>query len=200
MNAQRIDCFGALASPWTFMGHDRLRAMAGQAGVEVRFCPVDLLAVFGETGGLPLGKRPPARRAYRMQELKRWRARLDLPLVLEPAHFPVDETEAALLTITARLDGADPMDLAGRFMRAVWIEERNISDAATIDAIVTEAGLDPSRLRDKMAAGEAQAVRAQETAEAIERGVFGAPTYFFDDQMLWGQDRLEFLERMLAGK
>ncbi len=47
---------------------------------------------------------------------------------------------------------------------------------------------------------EAQAVRAQETAEAIERGVFGAPTYFFEDQMLWGQDRLEFLERMLAGK
>ena len=58
------------------MGHDRLRAMAGQAGTEVRFCPVDLLAVFGETGGLPLGKRPPARRAYRMQELKRWRTRL----------------------------------------------------------------------------------------------------------------------------
>ncbi len=85
-------------------------------------------------------------------------------------------------------------------MRAVWIEERNISDAATIDAIVTEAGLDPSRLRDKIADGEPQAIRAQETAEAIERGVFGAPTYFFDDQMLWGQDRLEFLERMLAGK
>ena len=36
------------------------------------------------------------------------------------------------------------------------------------------------------------------TAEAIERGVFGAPTYVFEDQMYWGQDRLDFLDRALA--
>ncbi len=200
MTGPRIDCFGALASPWTFMGHGRLRALADRAGASVRFCPVDLMQVFNATGGLPLGKRPPARRAYRMQELKRWRARLDIPLTLEPAFFPVDETEAALLTYVAREDGADAMDLAGRFMRAVWVEERNIADAATIDEIVSEAGLDVSRLRDRMTSIDPQAIRARETEEAIERGVFGAPTYFLGDQMLWGQDRLDFLERMLTEK
>ncbi len=199
MTVQQVDYFGALVSPWTYLGHERLVAMTTAAGVAVRFCPINLMPVFNQTGGLPLAKRAPARQAYRMQELKRWGAYLERPLKLEPKFFPADETEAALLTITARETGANDLDLAGRFMRAVWEQERNISDPATIDAIVAEAGMDVADLRAKMAAVDPAAIRERETAEALERGVFGAPTYHLGDEMFWGQDRLDFLERRLKG-
>ncbi|MDF1722457.1 MAG: 2-hydroxychromene-2-carboxylate isomerase [Minwuia sp.] len=199
MTQQQVDYFGALGSPWTYLGHERLTAMASMAGAKIRFCPINLLPVFDQTGGLPLPKRAPARRAYRMQELKRWRAKLERPLTLEPKFFPANETEAALLTITARETGGDDLVLAGGFMRAVWAEDRDISDAATIDAIIAEAGMDAADLRARMADVDPAAIRGRETAEALERGVFGAPTYHFGDEMFWGQDRLDFVERKLRG-
>lgn len=199
MTIRQVDYFGALGSPWTYLGHERLLAMTSMAGVAVRFCPINLLPVFDQTGGLPLPKRAPARRAYRMQELKRWRDVLDRPLTLEPKFFPANETEAALLTITARETGGDDLALAGAFMRAVWAEDRDISDAATIDAIIAESGMEAADLRAKMADVDPAAIRERETAEALDRGVFGAPTYHLGDEMFWGQDRLDFLERRLKG-
>ena len=194
----RVDYYCALISPWTYLGHERLRALAASHGADIVIHPVNVLAVFEQTGGLPLPKRAPQRQAYRMQELRRWRERLGVDLNLEPAHFPADETRAAELVIAARADGLDAVDLAGRFMRAVWAEERDISLSRTIGEIVAEAGMDLSALERAAKRYDANAIRAAETDEAIARGVFGAPTYVIGEELFWGQDRLDFVETALA--
>lgn len=195
----QIDYYCALTSPWSYMGHGPFCDMARRAGADVRILPVNALAVFDRTGGLPLPKRSPERQAYRFQELARWRKRHNVDLNLRPAHFPTDETQAALLVVTAREAGLDALDLAGRFMRAVWAEERNISDADTIAKIVGEAGLDLSQLTEHRENVDAAALRDQAGEAAIQAGVFGVPTYHFGDEMFWGQDRLSFVEEKLAG-
>ncbi len=83
--------------------------------------------------------------------------------------------------------------LSNAILRAVWAEERNIADAETLAAIAGENGLDGDVLLAEAVAGE----YAADTAEAIERGVFGAPTYIHAGGLYWGQDRLDFLERAL---
>jgi 2-hydroxychromene-2-carboxylate isomerase len=186
------------ASPWTYLGHDRLVEMARRHGARVLLRPADLGRVLPVSGGLPLAKRAPQRQAYRLHELARWRDRLGVPLNIHPKHFPVPADDAARLIIAADLAvGTDAaLGLAKGLMRAVWAEERNIADADTRAAIVAECGLDAAAL-DGQAAAAHDAYEAY-TAEALECGLFGMPWYVVDDVPFWGQDRLEFVERALA--
>lgn len=194
----RIDYYCALVSPWSYLGHRRLREIAARHGAEIIIHPVNVLAVFERTGGLPLPKRSPQRQAYRMQELRRWRERLGVPLNLEPAHFPADETRAAEMVLAARAEGLDAMELADRFMRACWAEERDIGLSRTIAEIIGEAGMDGAALERAASRYDVNAIRAAETDDAVARGVFGAPTYIIGEEIFWGQDRLDFVEAALA--
>jgi 2-hydroxychromene-2-carboxylate isomerase len=82
-------------------------------------------------------------------------------------------------------------------MRAVWAEERNIADPATLVAIADEQGLDGQDLLT--AAGDPAVAAAYQanTEAAIAAGVFGAPTFVIGEELFWGQDRLDFVARAL---
>lgn len=192
-----IDYYFSLMSPWSFMGLGRLREFAQRTGSTITYKPVSTAAVFAAHGGKPLAERPAARRAYRLVELERWRAYLDLRINLEPAHFPVDERRAAHTVVAAVLSGADVGDLCERLHQGVWVNEENIADPDVIANALIETGHDPSLLD----AGDGQdAIMAYEanTVEAIDRGVFGVPTYVVEGEMFWGQDRLGFVARKLG--
>ncbi len=195
---QTVQYYFTPVSPWTYLGHQRFVDIAARHGAEVQVRPIDLGRVFPLSGGLPLPKRSPQRQAYRLKELARWRDATGVPLNLHPKHFPVPADAAARAIIAADLAAgvAGALDLAGALMRACWAEERDVSDPATIDAIVAARGLD----RDALSAVADEAARRFDayTDEAIARQVFGAPWYQVGDEPFWGQDRLEFVDRALA--
>jgi len=197
--SKTIQYFFAPHSPWAYLGHERLRKLGARYAAMVEPKPVDLGAVFSETGGLPLAKRPPARQAYRLQELKRWSDFTGLPLNLHPKFFPVDPVPAALLLVAAREEkGADQaLELAGAVMRAVWAEEQNIADAATLARLADDSGFDGVTLVAASREPSARQTLEGFTKEALDAGVFGSPWYVVDGQGFWGQDRLDFVERQL---
>lgn len=196
--ARTIDYYVSLISPWTYLGHARAVAIAARHEATLRIAPIDVGAVFAATGGLPLAKRSAQRQAYRMAELRRWRAHLGMPLNLEPKYFPADETLAAGMVYGLRESGGDALAYAGALMRAVWAEERDIAARDTLLEIAAALGIDGDSALASAAAGRHAALRERETRAAIERGVFGVPTYAYGEDLLWGQDRLEFLDRALA--
>lgn len=195
-----IDYYFAPQSPYTYLGHARFTEIAKQHDAQVNLKPCDLGKVFAASGGLPLAQRPPQRQAYRLLELRRWSAYLDVPLNPEPTFFPVSGDAASRLILAARLANgtASAMTLTGAVCRAVWAEQRNIADIGTLARIAQACGLDGAAL---VRASEAQAVQDEyiaNTQEAIAAGVFGAPWYVYNGEPFWGQDRLDFLERALA--
>ena len=195
-----VDYYFSPISPWTYLGHARFAEMAKRHAATVNVKPADFGKVFPVSGGLPLPKRAPQRQAYRLVELKRFSEYLKIPLNLQPKFFPAPGDLAAQYIIAAgKAGGSDAaMRLAGAVQRACWAEERNIADADTLGALCTEQGMDAAALA---AAAQTEAVKAEYagyTQEAIERNVFGAPSYVVDGEIFWGQDRLEFVERALA--
>ncbi len=197
--AQVIDYYLSLQSPWTYLGHDRFVATAAKYDATVNCKPVDFGAIFPISGGLPLGKRAPQRQAYRMFELGRWKRHLDVDLNLEPKFFPVAELPAALLVTAAVLRGEDALALAGAILRGVWVGERNIAEEETLAEIAGTCGLVSATLLQEATSDAVKERYEAHTREAIERGVFGAPSYVLRDELFWGQDRLEFLDAALAG-
>ena len=196
--AKIIDYYLTPSSPWTYLGHERLLQIAAKSGAIVHPKPVDYGRIFPLSGGLPLKQRAAQRQAYRFSELKRWRGHLGLPLTLEPKYFPVDANPSArLLVAVLAKDAAIAMRLAGALLRACWAEERNIADAATLAGIATATGQDGPALLAESQGAEIAAAYDRLTDEAIEKQVFGAPTYSYNGELFWGQDRLDFLERAL---
>jgi len=194
-----IDYYFTPQSPWTYLGHARFVQLARAANAVVRVRPVDFGAVFPATGGLPLGKRAPQRQAYRLVELRRFSNHLGIALNVHPKFFPVDaDAVAKLIVAVDKHDGAQAaMALSGAVFSAIWVEDRNVADPTVLDALLAECHLSPERARQ--AAGQpVQALYETYTAEAIAANVFGAPSYVLNNEIFWGQDRLDFLERALA--
>jgi len=196
--SKTIDYYYALNSPFAYMGGPTLDEIARRHGAVIDFKPVSLAKIFPQSGGLPLPKRAPQRQAYRLIELARWRDLRRMPLNLQPAYFPADETLAAKMIIAAKRRGLEVGKLTHAIQGAVWAEERNIADPDTLVAIAGECGMDGAAL---LAAAEAPDVAEEYegyTEEALARNVFGSPFYFYKGVPYWGQDRLDFLERALA--
>ena len=194
-----VDYYLSLNSPWTYIGSAPFAEIAKRHGVTVNVKPAKFGPIFEQTGGLPLPKRSPQRRAYRMMELKRWREVRGLPLNLEPKHFPSDDLAATRLVIAAKLQGKDAHGLSLELGRAVWEREESIADTATMAAAAERAGLDAAALRASGPSdAELDALFQQYTEEALAAGVFGAPSYVLPSgEIFWGQDRLELLDRAL---
>jgi 2-hydroxychromene-2-carboxylate isomerase len=194
-----VDYYLSLNSPWTYIGSAPFAEIARRNGVTVNVKPAKFGPIFEQTGGLPLPKRSPQRRAYRMMELKRWREVRGLPLNLEPKHFPCDDAAATRLVISAKLQGKDAHRLSVELGRAVWEREESLAEPVTLASAAQRAGLDAAALRAGGASdAELDALFQQYTEEALAAGVFGAPSYVLPSgEIFWGQDRLELLERAL---
>ena len=208
-----IDCYYSLSSPWMYLGGPRLDAIVQKHDAGLTLKPFDFQAVAPKAGGVPLRTRPEARRSYHTDELKRWREYLDMPLNLEPAHYkpnfsaetPVDPNwnkYAGWMVIAAQNQGADASRLSHALLRALWAEERDTTDPTVRIAIADENGFDGKALHALEQAPETQATYAANTREALEIGVFGAPTFVVDGdgERFWGQDRLAFVDRKIERK
>ena len=194
-----VDYYLSLNSPWTYLGSAPFAEIAKRNNVTVNAKPAKFGPIFEQTGGLPLPKRSPQRRAYRLMELKRWREVRGVPLNLEPKHFPSDDTVATRLVIAAKLQGKDAHRLSLELGRAVWEREESLADPDTMSSAAKRAGLDAGELRaGGPSDAELDALYEQYTQEALKAGVFGAPSYVLPSgEIFWGQDRLELLERAL---
>jgi 2-hydroxychromene-2-carboxylate isomerase len=193
-----LDYYLTVDSPYTYLGSKRLAEIVARAGDDLVCHAVDFGQIFTATGGLPLPKRAPERRAYRLMELRRWRAHLGVEFTIEPEFFPVRAALANRMVAAVAEQGGDAFALSVALGRAVWVEERDVADAETLVAVAAERGFDGGAL---LAAAESDAIVARyqaETDAAIGRGIFGAPTYALGEELFWGQDRLDFLDRALA--
>jgi len=178
----------------------RFNQIVEQHGAKVNYHPMAPAQVFGETGGLPPAKRHPSRQRFRMDELKRWSSWLAVPINLTPQFFPADQTLAAQMVLAAggASGNADAGKLVDALLTAVWAEEKNIADAPTLIGVADSVGLSGEDLLETAKQDEWAKAYAATTETAIASDIFGSPTYKLGDELFWGQDRLDFLERALA--
>jgi 2-hydroxychromene-2-carboxylate isomerase len=120
---------------------------------------------------------------------------------VQPQYFPVPPDPAARLIIAAQIAHGNELalNLSTAIMRAMWAEQKNIADEATLIGIACDLDLDGKQLVKSSETSAVQADYERNTNDAIAANVFGAPWYVYKDEGYWGQDRLDFLERRFAG-
>lgn len=193
-----IEYYFSLSSPWAYIGHALFMDVVRRHEVQVVHKPVALGGVFEQTGGLPLPKRHPARRRYRMMELQRWREKRGLSFALEPKHWPFDPTRADRAVIAILAGHGDPDAYLRAAFKGIWEEERDLGDRLVQAELLEAAGYDSTTLLEAADGTMTEAVYALNLENAVSAGVIGSPGYVLDGEVFWGQDRLELLEDALA--
>ena len=193
-----LEYYFSFISLYSYIGSRALAELVERQRLTVVYKPVDLLAVFAATGGLPVTQRAVARQGYRFVEMQRWRVMRQIPLVLQPKFYPADPSRGHRMLLAALRDGREVRDFADAALRTVWADEQNIADPQTLVRLADASGLDGRAL---LAASDDPALAVQEAAltrEAIAHKVFGAPFFFWRGEPFWGQDRLDHLEALIV--
>ena len=197
MSNKTLEFHFDFVSPAAYLAHTQLPKISAETGAKPQMYPMLLGGVFKATGNAsPVSV--PAKGRWMQADLARWAKRWGAPFVLNP-HFPIQTLPlmrgACGLLMHQPNDFRRYVDAA---FKAIWVDQRNLNDAAEIESVLTEAGFDPQAF---MALAGDPAVKADlvaRTEASVARGAFGAPTFFVGSKMFFGQDRLDFVQEALA--
>jgi len=198
-----VDFYFDFSSTNSYFAAFMLPEICARNDARLNWMPTHFAALFRGTGFDVMAMT--ARKArYLWRDHARYAELTGLPF-RRPRRFPI-KTAAALRVVVAAGRAADTDEesrerakgaISQAIMRAYWERDEDISNPAVIAAIAASAGCDGDAL---VSSADSASTRAELTAitdRAIARGVFGAPTFFVGDEIFWGKDRLDFVERWL---
>ncbi|RJF94533.1 2-hydroxychromene-2-carboxylate isomerase [Oleomonas cavernae] len=182
-------------SPTTYLAHKRLPAVLARTPAKVTYVPILLGGVFKATGNQSPAMVP-AKGMYMNKDLERFARRFGVTLNFNP-YFPIN-TISLMRGAVSYLDTPRFMDYVDAIFDAMWLAPRNLGDPEVLNATLAQAGFDPADFAARINDGAVKQKLIANTQAAVERGTFGAPTFFVGEEMFFGQDRLDFVEEALA--
>jgi len=194
---KQVEFFFDVGSPYTYLAYHQLPKIAKARNAEIVWRPMLLGGVFQATGNHSPAEVP-AKGRHSNVDLQRWAQHFGVNIAVNP-HFPINTLHLmrGAVAMQMRSDAEFQQYLAAIF-DAMFGRPRNLGLPSEVGAVLQESGLDPALFLRLINEQNVKDALKQNTAEAVERGVFGAPTFFVSDQMFWGQDRLHFVEEALA--
>lgn len=191
----RLEFYFDYASPFSYLADSRLGDLAKRTGASIVYKPILLGAVFKATGNVsPV--TVPAKAAYSGHDLRRWTRRYGAPFASNP-HFPMNTLRVMRGAVASQVAGCFAAYHRAVFS-AMWEKGRHIAEEAVLREVLTGAGLDAASLLAGAETAEVKERLRAGTAEAVERGVFGVPSFWVGNELFWGNDRLDFVEEALS--
>ena len=195
--SKTVEFFFDLGSPASYLAWTQLPALCARHDAQLRYRPMLLGGVFQATGNASPAMVP-AKARYVFADFQRYAKRYGVTLAFPPG-FPVNTLGLMRGTMAVQLFQPERFEAyLNALFPAMWVQQRNLGDPQVLATVLREAGFDPEQYQAWSADPQVKAALKEATEEAVRRGTFGAPTFFVGEQMFFGQDRLEFVEAVLA--
>ncbi|WP_223532714.1 2-hydroxychromene-2-carboxylate isomerase [Pseudomonas sp. BF-R-30] len=195
--SKTVEFYFDLGSPATYLAYTQLPKICAQTDTRLIYIPLLLGGVFKATGNASPATVP-AKGRYMFKDLDRYAKRYGVPLKFNP-HFPINTL--MLMRAVTGMQLRHPERFAAFIdclFKAIWVEGRSLDEPATVAAVLSENAFDPQEVLALTADEEVKALLKDNTEKAVQRGVFGAPSMFVDNQLYFGQDRLDFVLEALS--
>jgi len=179
-------------SPFSYLASLQIEGFAKRNTVAVTYTPILLGAVLKATGNAsPM--TVPAKGRYMATELRRWSTRYGVAFKPNPHAFMSNTLRLMRGAVAAQKDGWFALYHPAIY-RAIWADAQNLGDDTVLRKVLEKVGVAATELMADIERQEMKDLLRRNTDRAIERGVFGAPTFFVGDEMFWGNDRFDFIE------
>ncbi len=195
--ADHIDYFYTSTSPFTWFGQKPFTEVARKHKKEIRYKPVNLMEVWKVSGGVAPPQRPPMRQRYRLLELQRIGHYHGLEVIPQPKSYPANPERADCCCILLAQQGKDPGPFLFSVGEALWGQDRQIADESVLAELLDKAGFAGETIVQESKDPSIAEVRSQNSQEATELDVVGAPAYVYKNEVFWGQDRVAYLDYMI---
>lgn len=194
--SKTLEFFFDLGSPASYLAYTQLPALCTETAAQLVYQPMLLGGVFKATGNAsPI--TVPAKGRYMFDDLARYAQRYQVTLRFNP-HFPINTL--VLMRAVTGIQMRQPErfdDFVDCLFRALWVEGLHLGDPSVVANVLTEHGFDPEEVLALANDESVKAALKDKTEQAVQRGVFGAPSLFVGNQLFFGQDRLEFVREAL---
>ena len=195
----KIEFYFDFASPNAYLSHKVLKQIVEKKNVEVKYIPVLLGGIFKATNNKPPMEQffgVKNKNEYQNLEMERFIKRHGLHNFKMNPHFPVISLQIIRGAVAAEMDGYLE-DYIDKVLVHMWEEQKKMDDPEVIKTAYDESGFDSEKLMAQMQDPDVKAKLISNTEAAVERGVFGIPTFFIDDEMFFGKDTLWQIEEIL---
>ena len=193
--SKTIDFYFDFGSPTAYLAHKRLRQLSAEYGCDINYQPILLGGLFKASGNMSPVTVPAKGRYMMTQDLPRFATLYQVPLNLNP-HFPINTLNLMRAAITVQAQG-DFDTFVEAVFAAIWVNQENMGELDVVSRVLSDAGLNPEQIMASTQDPDVKAQLISNTEAAVAKGCFGAPTMFLDDQMFFGQDRIQFIEMAL---
>lgn len=191
-----VEFYFDLGSPYSYLAYYRLLQMAEQQEIQIVYKPILLGGVFKATGN----RSPieiPVKGVYSILDMQRWAEYYQIPMQMNP-HFPMNTLTLMRILTGVQLLSLEKFEQVLKLLfDAMFATQQNLNEPTVLAEVLEPSGFS---VEDIMSMVQSEVVKQKlitETEQAIQRGIFGAPTFFVGDEMYWGQDRLHFVEQAL---
>ncbi len=192
----RIEMFFDCSSPWTYLAFHNIRPLAAEFGADMVWRPILVGGIFNAIN--PIYEKPPipAKQAYSKKDQQDW-ARLAGLTIIRPSVFPVNSVKAMRGCVA--LDQEDKLvPFATAVFEAYWRDDRDISQAPVLADICRQMGVDSDAFFAAIDKPETKNALRDNTQEVMDRGGFGSPTFFINNEdMYFGNDRMPLIRAAL---
>ena len=187
---KQIDFYFDIVSPYSYIASMQIEEVANRVNANVNWKPFLLGGVFKAVGTSEPPGVHPIKKPYLVKDLQRLSGHLKIPINMPP-DFPV-RTVLAMRTLCGFHIDQIPQ-AAQTLYQAYWVDNKDIADPEVVASLIGKDAV------ERAGTQEIKDALFQSTNEAVERGAFGAPTFFVKDEMFFGHDRLPLLELHLSG-
>ena len=194
-----IEYFYSAHSAYAYIGTATLYELCERHGCRLQHKPFTLSPVVEASGAVPFKDRTDAHEDYYFgREIQRWAEYRGVPIMQRrPTHHDNSLDLVNGLLVAAIGSGLDIDALSATVLREHWVSDIDLNDRGCLVSVLGSLGIEPEPLLSEALSEKYQTAHQQNTQEAIQRNLFGSPTYVFDDEVFYGQDRLELLEHAL---
>jgi 2-hydroxychromene-2-carboxylate isomerase len=195
--SKTVDFYFDFGSPAAYLAWTQLPKLCADAAAQIAWRPMLLGGVFQATGNrAPI--TVPLKGKYLFVDLGRFAKRYGVVLCMNP-NFPINTITLMRIAVGLQMRQDSRFeDYCAAMFRAIWVDAQNINDPGVLTAVLAKAGFDAAALLALSSEQDVKDALKAATEAAVQRGVFGAPTFFVADQMFWGQDRLDFVREALV--
>lgn len=190
--SKTVEFYFDVGSPTAYLAHKRLQQLQAQYGCTILYRPILLGGLFKATGNSPPISVPAKGRYMMAEDLPRYAALYDVPLN-HNSHFPIN-TLNLMRGAVAAINTDYFASYIDAVFNAIWVDGKNMGDVDVVTEVLGSAELNVSVILASTQDPDVKAALIQNTAAAVQRGLFGAPTMFVEGEMFFGQDRLQFVE------
>jgi 2-hydroxychromene-2-carboxylate isomerase len=188
------------SSPYSYLANTKIQNLCKDTNSKVIYKPVLLGGIFKETGNIsPIQNPVESKVQYGMKDLMQWAEYYQCELNFNP-HFPVNSLKLMRIATLLKNDTENIQEFE-KFhetcFKAMWQEGKNLAEPEEIKNLLSDLRLDADKLIEKSQSEDNKEKLKNETKSAIEKGIFGLPSFFVEDTLFFGNDRLPLLKHCL---